>query len=281
MAACREVATGLVIVGDVVQCRCLVAISNDHCQQTPRMARFAPLHTGQFIIRPRVLRRRRTLLAGLLLLVVLVTYSAYELGRMRGGYSVISSQRERFAQNMRISSLQGELNQLRRELGNVRLDRKVDQQSSDSMRQSFADLQATIQRQQEELTLYKAIVTPDGGAPTEPQVQRFEVQPDTVANRYRLQLVLIQPMQASGNAQGTVQLQVSGTRQGQPLSLALPDVAVDKKDTPLRFSYRYFQTLEQLVELPADFQPLTMQVEMHAAQHAVQHQEFAWQLRTP
>lgn len=241
------------------------------------MASFAPLHTGQFIIKPRSLRRHRMLVAIIVLLVVLVPYVAYELGRMRGGYSVVASQREYWQQRARISALQDEVAEVRRALNSTQLERKVDRQSTDSMQQSFAGLQATIRKQQEDLAFYKAIVTPATETSIEPQVQRIEVQTDTVANRYRLLLALIQPMQAKVNAQGTLQVRIAGTRQGQPVSLDLQELLVDKSVAPVTFAYRYFQNLEQLIELPADFQPQTVQVEVQAAQHPAKRQEFPWQ----
>lgn len=247
------------------------------CGQKHRMASFVPLHTGQFIIKPRSLRRHRTLLVAIVLLAVLVPYVTYELGRMRGGYSVVVSQREHWQQRARINALQDEVAEVRRALNSTQLERKVDRQSTDSMQQSFAGLQATIRKQQEDLAFYKAIVTPAAETSIEPQVQRIEVQTDTVANRYRLLLALIQPMQAKVNAQGTLQVRIAGMRQGQQVSLDLQELLVDKSVAPVTFAYRYFQNLEQLIELPADFQPQTVQVEVQAAQHAAKRQEFPWQ----
>jgi hypothetical protein len=270
--SCRAVATRRSIVGDVLQCCRLAKVTAEEL-----MASFAPLHTGQFIIKPRSLHKRRSTWVGLLLLIVLVPYGTFELGRALSGYSIVSSQREHMAQVARIDALQDEVTKLQRELGSAQMGRKVDQLSTDSMQQSFAGLQATIQKQQEEIGFYKAIVSPDANVPVEPQVQRFEVQPDVVANRYRIRLVLIQAMSATSNAQGTIQVQVTGTRQGQSVSLSWQDLLVDKNEASLKFSYRYFQTLEQLVDVPADFQPLAVQIELHANQRPVQRQEFPWQ----
>lgn len=250
-----------------------------NCGQRYRMASFAPLHTGQFIIKPRTLRRQRWVAAAMVVTAVFVPYIAYELGRARGGYSVVASQREHWAQASRINALENELAGVRRELSSVQIDRKVDQQSTDSMHQSFADLQSTIRKQQEELAFYKAIVSPAADTAIEPQVQRVEVQADAVANRYRLLLALIQPMQAKSNAQGTLQVRITGTRQEQPVSFDLQELLVDKSASALTFAYRYFQNFEQLIELPADFQPQTIHVEVQAAQHAPKRQEFAWQSR--
>jgi hypothetical protein len=241
------------------------------------MASFAPLHTGQFIIKPRALHQRRSTRIGMLLLLALVPYGTFELGRFLSGYSIVSSRLEHLEQSTRIDSLQTEINKLHRQLSSAQMGRKVDQQSTDSVQQSFAGLQETIQKQQEELSFYKAIVSPDAAAPVAPQVQRIEVQPDDVANRYRVKLILIQPMALNANAQGTLQVMIKGTRMGQSITLPFKDLLVDKGEATAKFSYRYFQTLEQVIDLPTDFQPLTVQIELRANQHPTQQQEFAWQ----
>jgi len=243
------------------------------------MASFAPLHTGQFIIRPRAMHQRRGARFAVLLLLITLPYGTFELGRYLSGYSVVSSRLDHLEQSNQIDSLHAEINKLHRELSSAQVGRKVDRESTDSVQQSFNGLQATIQKQQEELSFYKAIVSPDAAAPIAPQVQRIEVQPDNVANRYRLQLVLIQPMALNGNAQGSLQVLVKGTRMGQGVSLPLKELLVDKGEATLKFSYRYFQTLEQVIDLPADFQPQSVQIELRASQHPVQLQEFAWRPR--
>jgi hypothetical protein len=243
------------------------------------MASFAPLHTGQFIVKPRALHRRRGTRFAVLLLLVLVPYGTFELGRYFSGYSIVSSKLDYLRQANQIDSLQNEIRKLRREVSSAQMGRKVDRQSTDSVQQSFAGMQATIQKQQEELSFYKAIVSPDAAAPVVSQVQRVEVQPDSVANRYRIKLVLIQPMSLTGNAQGSLQVQLKGTQVGQSVSLPFKDLLVDKREASLKFSYRYFQTIEQVIDLPTDFQPQTIQIELRANQQPVQLQEFAWQPR--
>jgi hypothetical protein len=66
-------------------------------------------------------------------------------------------------------------------------------------------------------------------------------------------------------------------RMGQSVSLPFKDLVADKGEAALKFSYRYFQTLEQVIDLPADFQPQTVEIELRASQHPVQTQSFTWQ----
>jgi hypothetical protein len=243
------------------------------------MASFAPLHTGQFIIRPRTLRTKRSFWVGSVLLALVLLYAAFELGRGLTGYSVTSSLQQRMTQSMRIDDLQGEVSRLRKELSSVQVGSKVDSQSVDSVQQSLASLNATILKQKEEIAFYKAIVSPDEALPVEPVTQRIEVQPDAADGRYHLRLVLTQPMAAAGNAQGTVKVEVTGKRAGQPVSLPLQDLLVEPGDAAMKFSYRYFQTLEHLIAVPADFQPEALQIEMRSSQHPVRRQTFPWQPR--
>jgi hypothetical protein len=242
------------------------------------MTSFAPLHTGQFIIKQRSVRHRRKLLTMLAILLVLLPYATFELGRMRAGYSVIDSARMRLEQTTRIGELSGEVAQLRRQLNNIQLDNQVQLQASSDMQKSVTALQSRIQQQQQDLAFYQAIVTPTGAASV-PQVQRVEIEQGSAANRYVLRLVLIQAMSATGSARGSVSMQVSGALAGSPTVLNVSELQVDKSDTLLEFDYRYFQTLQPQIELPAEFRPSSVLVEVRAAQHEVLRQRFAWQIK--
>ncbi|MGD9842370.1 MAG: DUF6776 family protein [Steroidobacteraceae bacterium] len=243
------------------------------------MASFSPLHTGQFIIKQRSIRHRRTKLVMLAILLVLLPYVTFELGRLQAGYSVVNSARAYLEQTTRINKLTDELAQARRQLSNAQLDKQVQMQAGSAMQQSVTALKNQIQQQQQDLAFYQAIVTPAAGATNVPQVQRIEIEQSGAAEQYVLRLVLIQTMSATGNARGTVTMQVSGMLAGNPVVLSVTDLLIDKSDTPLEFNYRYFQVLEPQIELPAGFEPSSVLVEVRAAQHEVLRQNFAWQIK--
>lgn len=243
------------------------------------MASFTPVQTGQFIIKQRSVRHRRTILAMLAILFILLPYATFELGRLQAGYSVVSSARSHLEQATRINKLTDELTQVRRQLSSIEFDKEVQMQAGSAMQQSVTALKNQIQQQQQDLAFYQAIVTPAAGAVNVPQVQRVEIEQSGTASQYVLRLLLIQAMSAVGNARGTVTLQVSGTLAGNSVMLNVPELLIDKSDTPLEFNYRYFETLEPQIELPAGFAPSSVLVEVHAAQHEVLRQNFAWQIK--
>ncbi len=257
------------------------------------MTRFVSLHTGQFIIRPRAVRRQRTVWLGCLLLALLVPYVCFELGRMSAGFSVVSSQRARLAQAGQIATLHKEAASLRRELGSVQVGRTVDQLSSDAVQQSLNELQARITQQDQELAFYKAIVTPADSAPQQPRVQRLEILPETLAGQtagqndqqFRLRLVLIQSLQATSTAQGSVRITLQGsqrdaagllTPQSHTVEQLITDRQSGKDAGALTYQYRYFQTLEPIITLPTGFVPAVIQVEVRDRDHAPLRQQFDW-----
>ncbi len=246
------------------------------------MTKFSPLHTGQFVIKPRVRRRKRAATALVTVAVLLVPYMTFEVGRYLAGYSVVDSARARAAEWQRIHTLSAANEELQRKLNSTQMGQTIDQQSTVSLQKTLAELQDQLQEQRAELMFYQSIVTPPVGATTEPQVQRIEIETVGAPTRYVMRLVLIQAMRAGGAqpVQGTLQLEVNGTQGGAPITLSLNKLTGQTAINELKFDYRYFQTVEQTIELPADFQPTTVNVELRAAQRTPQHQSFSWQLKS-
>jgi len=246
------------------------------------MAKFSPLHTGQFVIKPRPRKRKRVVVILMVLGVLLIPCLTFEIGRYISGYSVVASTRVRLTQWQKIQALEADVEELQRKLNSTQMGQTIDQQSTASLQKTLAELQDQLQEQRAELTFYQSIVTPPAGASTEPQVQRVEIETAGAPTRYLMRLVLIQAMRAGGvqPVQGTAVIEINGTQAGVPVTLPLQIITGQAAITELKFDYRYFATVEQAIELPADFQPTTVNVELHVGQHTPQRQSFGWQLKT-
>jgi hypothetical protein len=243
------------------------------------MVIFAPLHTGQFVIKPRARARRRMTVSLVAIVALLLPYATFEVGRMLGGYSIVRSTHQQWVQSQRVTALETEVEQLQRKLNTTQLSQTVDQHSAAGLQGTIDELQNQLQLQRTELAFYQSIVTPAAGAPNEPQVQRVEIEPTPAPTKFLLRVVLVQPMQASGQAQGTLQVEVNGMQHDSALSLPLTELTSDTQLKSLKFAYRYFQVIEQAIELPPDFVPSGVVVELHAGQRAAQRQSFNWQLQ--
>ena len=141
------------------------------------MATFAPLHTGQFVIKPRARARRRMTVSVIAVCAVLLPYVTFEAGRSLSGYSIISSTRARVTEAQRIHALETKLEHLRREANTTQIGQTVDQHSTASLQHTIDDLQSQLQQQRTELAFYRSIVSPAADIPNEPSVQRIEIEP--------------------------------------------------------------------------------------------------------
>ena len=241
------------------------------------MARFAPHHTGQFIIKPLAVKRQRLWRIAAVLAVLLVPYLTFEGGRRLAGYSVVTSVQRQAELADQIDTLRANLSQVQRDWSDAKLALQAEQQAGKGWQQSLVDAQATIQKQQEELSFYRAIVKPEQTADT-PSVQRLQIHPGEDMQHYQLQLMLIQPAQRTAQAQGELTLMVDGRSEGQPVRLTLEQIAPDLNGGALKFSYRYFQQLEQVIVLPEGFEPMSVQVEMRVDKQPEREQRFTWKL---
>jgi len=246
------------------------------------MAKFSPLHTGQFVIKPRPRKRKRIVVVLTVLGIMMVPYVTFEVGRYMAGYSVAASARARVGEMQKIHSLQELNEELQRKLNSTQMGQTIDQQSTVSLQQTVSELQDQLQEQRAELTFYQSIVTPPAGASTEPQVQRVEIEAAGAPTRFVMRVVLIQAMRAGGATpvQGIAAIEINGTQAGMPVTLPLSKLTGQAAIAELKFDYRYFQAVEQAIELPADFQPNTVNVELRVPQHTPQRQTFGWQLKT-
>lgn len=245
------------------------------------MAIFAPLHTGQFVVRPRARARRRMTVSIIVLLAVVLPYITFEVGRSAAGYSVTNSFYARWTQTQRIQALEDEVGRLRREVSSTQIGQTVDQHSAASLQHSVDELQDQLQQQRAELSFYQSIVSPAADTPNEPSVQRIEIEPTGTDNQFLLRVVLIQPLQAKAQAQGTLRIEVAGMRGSEPVTLALNEMTGAAQTASVKFGYRYFQVVEQLIELAPDFSPNSVAIELHASQRTAQRQSFPWQLQQP
>ena len=241
------------------------------------MGEFAPLRTGQLVVRYHTPLKRRALFAGLIVGVLVLTYGAYELGRYRAGFDVLSAARTHDTLQTRLTRTQEENQQLRREQASADLNREVSQRSHADIEKTVADLQAQLLRQREELAFYKGIVSPEDGVGGL-RVQRFQITPAEAERHFKLRLVLVQSMRQESVASGEVQLEVAGVRGDEVVRLPLPALADMRGSLP--FSFRYFQDLEQEVELPPDFEPRSVEVHVRSTRQPDLRESFPWKIYT-
>lgn len=242
------------------------------------MPDFEPMRTGQLIVRQQPSWRRKALLVGAGIAAVLLLYIVYEWGRFEGGYSKFAEVQRRRELTTQIQTVEQENERLRAEIAQTKLARDVDDKAYADVEKDLAQLQAQILKQQEELTFYRGIVSPQDGMGGL-RVQRFDVLGGGADRHYRLRLVLVQSMREDAVVSGSVGIEIEGTRENRPERLALNQAgAQTRADGQVPFRFRYFQELEQDIVLPEGFEPRAVNVEVRSSRLQPVRESYAWQV---
>jgi hypothetical protein len=237
-----------------------------------------PSETQQLIVTRHAPRRAVLLWAGALLGAVAGLWGAFEAGRMLAGYSVVSAERERLAQRAQIGDLTAKLRDAETHLAAAEIARRVDHEAQRQVEVSLAELQARLGEATQELAFYRSVVNPSDGI-LGMRVQRLRVQPALMPRRFRVRLVLVQAARQEAVTAATADFTIEGLREGHAASLPLSEIGTSSR--VLNFSFRYFQEVETEIELPADFVPQTVQVEVRPARGAAPiRQAYPWKIDT-
>lgn len=229
------------------------------------------------MFRPEPSRSSRALALLALAVGAGVALAAFEFGQMRAGHN-------RFAAMQNEADLRDELTNLER--ANVLLTEKVALLETDSrikaeayksVEQQLGDLQAEIQKQSEDIAFYRGIV---GDQSSGLRVQDFGLFPGAGPEEFSVRLVLAQALRSGKRVSGTVDLSVSGERDGQNTVIKLAQLKVDGPDR-LSFSFRYFQNLDADLRLPSGFAPRSVTVRVRPKGKGAEPVEasFDWELR--
>lgn len=230
---------------------------------------------GKLVVRVHAPKRRALLLglgfvAGMVALV-----AAFEFGRHQAGFDLVDSMRGALAASKRIRDLEADNKRQREQLEEADVTRRVDREGYKQVERSLGDMQSQIARLTQDLSFYRGLVQPD--TLVHVKVQTMQIVPKPVGGQFGLKFVLMQTGKPEKNAVGTVAVAIEGLSRGKPVNLSLYQVSAGKR-AGLSFSFRYFQDYDELIQLPAGFEPTRVDVELHAGRDTAHgfRQAFVW-----
>ena len=230
--------------------------------------------TGQFVIRTRVALRRVLLLrVAMGAIGLFALYVVFEFGRYSVGYDRVAES-ERFDKlKQQIQALQRENHDLRTQLAAVDNERAGRAREREEVATQIAGLQAQIDRDRQDLAVYRGVVAPASQAGSV-QVQQLRLAAGDSPQQYRVYLTLMQAGKPDATISGTVQVRVP--IQGVDSAPASRQAATAGG----KYSFRYYQALEYSVQLPSGAQPLRVDVELRPDRSgaAAVTQSFPWKL---
>ncbi len=244
---------------------------------------------GPFVVRQQASFRRvlllRLAMAGIGLFAL---YVVFEFGRYSVGYDRVGESKRRSSLDQQLADLKRDNGDLRLQLAALDNERKGQATERAEVSRQIAELEAQIDRDRQDLAVYRGVVTPASQAGSI-QVEQLRITGGDTPQQFRVHLTLMQSGKPDAAIGGTVQVRVRGEGAAGSVVVPASGVAVssqppaDKPQVPastVSFSFRYYQELEYSVQLPSGLRPDHVDVELHAGRPgaAAVTQSFPWKV---
>jgi Family of unknown function (DUF6776) len=229
-------------------------------------------------MKPRYHAKQYLLFAISALLVGAVAYLSFELGRYEAGYSKFDERRHIGDLTKTIAARDAEIEELNRNLAILETSHDIDAETYETIRANFTQLQEKIQAQEEELGFYRGIVSPGDGV-AGLRIQDVEVVSDDPEHQHHLlRLTLVQAIVHNQRVTGTVRVKFSGSLDNEVAEFDLGELVADEDTGEIAYGFRYFQSLERDLVLPAGFEPEQIEIEIWPREPRgdPQTQTFSW-----
>lgn len=228
--------------------------------------------TAELVVKPRLSPHIKLLLAGSILTsVVLAGAWLYNYGLSTAGFerAFAAQEQERLAAQVRNQKQANET--LREELARAQRSVQMSETAFQELDRALKASAAEIVKLREELNFYRNIISPlDKKAGL--RIQSLHVEPAGDKHKYRYKLVLIQALKHDRAVRGSATLEVTGTRDGEPTALAMPE----GRKGMIKVNFKYFQDIEGEFELPPDFKPQRIKVSVDPRGGDPVEASYAW-----
>jgi len=207
------------------------------------------------------MKSRLIKVAALLIVILAGFYLSFELGRYQADYSRLDAWREVSALETEIGVRDSAIDGLERRIAILETSGSIDRETYAGVEANLAELEARIQAQEEELVFYRGIVTPGDGV-AGLRVQNVEVLAGEGEATHTLRVLLVQAIVHNDRVTGSVRVSLRGMQDGQSTAFGLDALGTESQATDIPYGFRYFQTLEMGLKLPAGFEPAELEVQV-------------------
>ncbi len=230
----------------------------------------------RLVVRAHAPLRRLLLIIAILALAGMALFVAFEWGRSNAGFDGRAARQSRADLRDQIETLTAENKRLRLQFAAQETERVGQVRERTELAKSIGNLQADVARLTSDLAFYRSIAG-DKNPDEVLKIQQFRVTRGATPDEYQLRLVLGRPLGREDAISGRIRLTFEGATVATPVNLDLSAVS-DVASGELLFSYRYSETLEQTIRLPAGFTPARTTVEITPARKGVNpvRSSFIW-----
>jgi hypothetical protein len=208
-------------------------------------------------------------------IALLAGFYGYHRGRLSAGVDGAGIAIERRDLLGKAARLEGENATLSAKVAELEMARKLDREAYGQVERTLGELQSQLSRQGEDLAFYRSIVSPEDGIQGL-RIQRLDVEPGGAPREFVVRLTLIQAMRHESLASGLAQVVFHGMQGDRPARYTVGEL-LGRPRAQIPFSFRYFQTIEQAVTLPENFEVYETEVQVRSSKLRFPlQQSFPW-----
>ncbi|WP_119394828.1 DUF6776 family protein [Salinibius halmophilus] len=216
-----------------------------------------------------------------LILIVASLAAGYILGSVQPIQGVISSDQYALRDNERlrdaVKMLGQDLGELQATIAQQDKTIALDKATIDALREENRVRMDELRQVREELSLFKGIMAPEE-ITRGPHIK--ELQLNNVGNRaFEYNIVFTQEGNNDNFVEGSAIIILAGQSsedEDAPVMLPLAEVSEQVQDEQVKLRYRYFQNVEGVLNLPADFVPSHIEVIMQLNSGQRLNRLFDW-----
>jgi hypothetical protein len=230
--------------------------------------------TDKFVIRRHTPLRTLLVRTAALLIGLFALYVVFEFGRYSAGFDRASASQQRNELLQVIAGLEGQIQALHAQVAQLQTLQAGGAREHEEVGQEIAELQAQIDRDRQDLAVYRGVIAP-ASTGNSLQVQQLRITNGDAANHFVAHLTLMQSGKPDATVTGDVSLRVSGMFNGATSF-------VDALGGPPKgaVSFRYYQAEDFQIVLPDGFAPSGVAVTLRDGRGngTVATQNFPWRL---
>jgi hypothetical protein len=211
-----------------------------------------------FVIRRHTPVRTVLLRIAALLIGLFALYVLFEFGRYSAGFDRARVAQDRSDHQRAIAALDNQIQQLHSQLAQLQTLQAGAAREHEQVALEIAELQAQVDRDRQDLAVYRGVIAPAAGAGSSMQVQQLRITPGGTANQFVAHLTLMQGGKPDTTVAGIVGVRVTGQLNGG--ATAVDGVGTTPKGA---ISFKYYETVDYQLALPAGFHPAAVQVTVH------------------
>ncbi|PLW68246.1 DUF6776 family protein [Pseudohalioglobus lutimaris] len=239
---------------------------------------FSPRHNHLSSHELERLNKRRQLLAGVLLVLLLV--AAFLFGE-RAAYSGLGLRPELYeAMKVEVPRLQQRVVELETQLDVERTAAEVDKRALEMVRREIAVQKDEIAGLAEGLRFYRSLMAP-GDIAQGLSLRPLELVQQNDPGRYSFRIVAQQEARKHSLLNVDLFAEVVGVLDGERVSYSLADLSEELESNPIPLRFRYFQSTEGTLTLPEGFEPrsVSLVAKTTSPRGMEVQEEFPWQLK--